>query len=71
MFIALHEYVEQADTAPTEQTYDVFDYLDHELQKQLTLWNAISKTDIPAFNELMHDKNVPALRLPIVGVSVP
>jgi photosystem II stability/assembly factor-like uncharacterized protein len=69
MFIALHEYVEQADTAPTNQTYDVFNYLDQELQQQLTLWNAISKTDIPAFNELVHDKNVPSLGLPIVTVS--
>jgi hypothetical protein len=69
MFIALHEYVEQADTAPTEQTYDVFTYLDHELQQQLTLWNAISKNDIPAFNELAHGKNVPILGLPIVAVS--
>jgi photosystem II stability/assembly factor-like uncharacterized protein len=69
MFIALHEYVEQADTAPTEQTYDVFNYLDHELQQQLTRWNDIWKKDIPAFNELVHDKNVPALGLPTVSLS--
>ena len=69
MFIALHEYVEQADTAPTEQTYDVFNYLDHELQQQLTRWNDIWKKDIPAFNELARDKNVPALGLPMVSLS--
>jgi photosystem II stability/assembly factor-like uncharacterized protein len=69
MFIALHEYVEQADTAPTEQTYDVFNYLDHELQQQLALWNAISKTDVPAFNKLAHDKDVPALGLSIATIG--
>jgi photosystem II stability/assembly factor-like uncharacterized protein len=67
MFIALHEYVEQSDSAPTESTYEVFNHLDHELQQQLTLWNGISKTDIPAFNELVRDKNVPAVGLPIVS----
>ncbi len=69
MFIALHEYVEQADTAPTEQTYDVFNFLDHELQQQLTHWNDIWKKDIAAFNELAHDKNVPALGLPLISLS--
>jgi photosystem II stability/assembly factor-like uncharacterized protein len=69
MFIALLDYVEQADTAPTEQTYAVFDYLDQALQQQLTAWNTISNTDIPAFNELAHDKNVPSLGLPTVPAS--
>ena len=64
MFIALHEYVEQADAAPTEQMHEVFNDLDHELQQQLARWEAIRRTDIPAFNALVHEKNVP-----YVGVS--
>jgi chromatin segregation and condensation protein Rec8/ScpA/Scc1 (kleisin family) len=69
MFIALLEYVEQADAAPTEATYAVFDYQDQALQQQLTLWNTISKTDVPAFNQLVHDKNVPLLGLPAAAVN--
>jgi len=68
MFIALHGYVEQADAAPTESMQEVFRELDHELQQQLTLWGAIRKTDIPAFNELVHEKNVPSLGVPAVAV---
>jgi len=68
MFIALHDYVEQADAAPTESMQEVFRELDHELQQQLTLWEAIRKTDIPAFNELVHEKNVPSLGAPAVAV---
>jgi hypothetical protein len=69
MFIALHEYVEQADTAPTEQTHDVFDYLDQQLMQQLRQWDAILKTDIPAFNGVVHDKDIPLLGLPLSGTS--
>jgi hypothetical protein len=63
MFIALHEYVEQADAAPTEQTYAVFDYLDQQLDQQMKQWNAILKTDIPAFDKLVHEKDIPLLGL--------
>ena len=69
MFIALHDYVEQADAAPTPQMQEVFKALDNELQQQLLLWDAIRKTDIPAFNKLVHEKNVPPLGLPAVFVS--
>ena len=69
MFIALHDYVEQADAAPTAQMQEVFQDLDHELQQQRSLWDAIRKTDIPAFNKLVHEKNVPPLGLPAVFVS--
>jgi photosystem II stability/assembly factor-like uncharacterized protein len=69
MFIALHEYVEQADAAPTAAMYEVFKYLDQQLQQQLSLWRSISDTDIRAFNRLMLDNDVPILGLP-VGPSV-
>jgi hypothetical protein len=69
MFIALHDYVEQADAAPTEPMQEVFRELDHELQQQLAAWAAIRKSDIPAFNELVHEKNVPSLGLSAVTVS--
>ena len=64
MFIALHEYVEQADAAPTEPTYAVFDYLDQQLDQQLNQWNTILKVDIPAFDKLVHERDIPLLGLP-------
>jgi photosystem II stability/assembly factor-like uncharacterized protein len=67
MFIALHEYVDQADTAPTEQTYEVFDYLDQQLAQQLRQWDGIQKTDIPGLNSVLHEKDVPLLGLPAIG----
>jgi photosystem II stability/assembly factor-like uncharacterized protein len=69
MFIALHEYVEQADTAPTEQTYEVFDYLDQQLMQQLRQWDVILKTDIPTLNRVVHDKDIPPLGLSVSGAS--
>ena len=69
MFIALHEYVEQADAAPTEHTYEVFDYLDRQLIQYLRQWNDILKTDLPAFNAAAHDRDIQLLSLPISGAS--
>lgn len=69
MFIALHAYVEQADAAPTEHTYEVFDYLDRQLIQYLRQWNDILKTDVPAFNAAAHDRDVPLLGLPVSRVS--
>ena len=59
MLIALESTVEQSDAAPTQATYDVFDYLDHELQHQFSQWNTIMTTDLPALNKLIHDSNIP------------
>ncbi|HWO37946.1 MAG TPA: hypothetical protein VNO32_54935, partial [Candidatus Acidoferrum sp.] len=67
MFIALQEYVDQADTAPTEQTYEVFDYLDQQLAQQLRQWDGIQKTDIPGLNRVLLEKDVPLLGLPAIG----
>jgi photosystem II stability/assembly factor-like uncharacterized protein len=69
MFIALQEYVDQADTAPTEQTYEVFDYLDQQLAQQLKQWDDIQKTDIPALNRVLREKDIPLLGLPVIGPS--
>jgi hypothetical protein len=59
MFIALESTVEQSDAAPTQATYDVFDYLDHELQHQISQWNMIMTSDLPALNKLIHDRDIP------------
>ncbi len=59
MLIALEAAVERADAAPTKQTYEVFDYLDHELQLQMSRWNSIVSTDLPALNKLIRDRDIP------------
>jgi hypothetical protein len=51
--------VERADSAPTVQTYDVFNYLDHELQQQITQWNTIMNSEVPALNKAVRDKDIP------------
>jgi photosystem II stability/assembly factor-like uncharacterized protein len=61
MLIGLQSAVEHADTAPTQQMYDVFDYLNGELEIQLRRRDEITKTDIPALNKMIHDSNVPFL----------
>ena len=35
--------------------------------EQLEVWKRILSTDVPAFNELVKSKNVPALYLPPAG----
>ena len=59
MFIGLEAAVERADTAPTQQMYDVYDYLDQQLQAQLKLRTEIMNTQIPALNKLLHSGDVP------------
>jgi len=50
-----------ADTAPTEQTYAVYDELVVQVDAQLARLAQIMKTDVPAFNQLVRDQNIPAV----------
>jgi hypothetical protein len=50
-----------ADTAPTEQTYAVYDELVVQVDAQLAKFAQIIKTDVPAFNQLVRDQNIPAV----------
>ena len=60
---AIAGVVGSADAAPTAQSYQVFDLLSGLLQIQLDRLKAIVETDIPAFNKLVQDQNVPAVIL--------
>ena len=55
--------VESADTAPTEQSYAVFEELSQQLDVQLTQWKQIVAHDIPALNDLIRTQNVPVIYL--------
>ncbi len=62
-FVALSGVVGSASTAPTQQSYEVYDMLSKQLDEQLAKWNAIVVTDIPAYNNLVKQQDVPALKL--------
>ena len=58
---ALAGVVSSADTAPTEQSYVVYDELVVQIDAQLARLAQIMKTDVPAFNQLVRDQNIPAV----------
>ncbi|HEY1402807.1 MAG TPA: hypothetical protein VGB05_01635, partial [Pyrinomonadaceae bacterium] len=58
---ALGGVVSGADSAPTEQAYAVYEDLTAKINAQLQKLEAIMKTDLPAFNTLVRDQNIPAV----------
>jgi len=61
--VALGGVVGSAETAPTQQSYEVFDMLSQQLNQQLSQWQEIVSTDLPAYNNLVRQQEVPALKL--------
>ena len=61
--VALAGVVGSADTAPTQQSYEVFDMLSKQLSEQMSKWQTIVSTDVPAYNNLVKQQEVPALKL--------
>ena len=55
--------VASADAAPTDQSRQVFEQLSAALQVQLDRLKALIDADIPAFNKLVKDSDVPAVIL--------
>ncbi len=60
---ALGGVVESADSAPTAQSYEVFDMLSKQLDEQLTKWKAIIAADVASYNNLVKQRDVPMLLL--------
>ncbi len=58
-----------SDTAPTEQSYEVFKELNAQLDVQLAALKQIDTTDVTAFNKLIRDQNIPAISLPTKAVE--
>jgi len=58
---ALLGVVSRSDTPPNEQSYAVYDELNAEINAQLQKLSQIIKTDVPAFNQLVRDTNIPAI----------
>lgn len=56
---ALTGVVASADAAPTDVSYTVYEELTAKINAQLGKLEEIWKTDLPAFNKLVRDQNVP------------
>jgi photosystem II stability/assembly factor-like uncharacterized protein len=59
--VALGGVVASADSAPTQQSYEVFDMLSKAVDEQTTKWKQILATDVSAYNNLVKQQDVPAL----------
>jgi photosystem II stability/assembly factor-like uncharacterized protein len=58
--VALGGVVSSGDSAPTQQSYEVYDLLSQRLNEQLTKWHELVSTDVPAYNNLVK-QSVPAI----------
>ena len=63
--VALSGVVGSAQTAPTQQSYEVDELLNQRLNEQLAKWNQIVSTDIPAYNNLVKQQDVPAVKVTV------
>ena len=60
---ALGGVVASAASAPTQQSYEVFDTLSKHVDEQLANWKNIVSTDLKSYDDLVRQQNVPALIL--------
>jgi hypothetical protein len=61
---ALTRVVSSADTAPTQQSYEMFEELSQQLEKQLARWKEIVEKDLAGFNRLVRSEDIPPVILP-------
>ncbi len=59
--VALSGVVGSADTAPTKQSYEVFEDVSKKVDEQLAKWKTIVSTDVAAYNNLVKQQDVPAI----------
>ena len=58
---ALGGVVARSETPPNDQSYAVYEELAAQIDAQLQRLAQIIKTDVPAFNQLVRDQNIPAI----------
>jgi photosystem II stability/assembly factor-like uncharacterized protein len=61
LFANLSSVVESADTAPTAQSYEVFQVLSSRLDEQLSKLNQVFQKDVPALNDIVRQRGIPAI----------
>lgn len=64
---ALAGVVGQGDAAPTDQAHEVFKDLVGRIDAQLERLDRVLRGDLPAFNKLVRDQNVPAVIVRLKG----
>ena len=58
---ALLGVVARSETPPNDQSSEVYNELSGQIDAQLQKLSQIMKTDVPAFNQLVKDQNIPAI----------
>ncbi len=58
---ALGGVVASAESAPTAQSYAVYDEVVTQIDVELQKLGQLMRTDVPAFNQLVRDQNIPAV----------
>jgi photosystem II stability/assembly factor-like uncharacterized protein len=58
---ALMGVVSRSETPPNDQSFEVYNELSGQIDTQMQKLSAIMKTDVPAFNQLVKDQNIPAI----------
>jgi hypothetical protein len=58
---ALLGVVARSETPPNDQSVEVYNELSGQIDAQLAKLAAIMKTDVPAFNQLVKEQNIPAI----------
>ena len=58
---ALAGVVAAADAAPTDQSFVIYEELAAKINEQLQKLDQVIKTELPAFNKLVRDQNIPAV----------
>ena len=59
--VALGGVVASGASAPTQQSYEVFDMLAKSVDEQLAKWKTIVATDVKAYDDIVKQQDVPAL----------
>jgi photosystem II stability/assembly factor-like uncharacterized protein len=60
-YASFNDLIQSFDQAPTASQLQVFDELHSRLTAQLTKWQQIQSTDIPALNDALHKAGAPAV----------
>src|SRR6202008_4164217 len=66
---ALGGVVGSAEAAPTAQSYAVYDEVVTQIDVELQKLAALMRTDVPAFNQLVRDQNIPAVVVKPAGTT--
>jgi hypothetical protein len=53
--------VARSETPPNDQSLEVYNELSGQIDAQLQKLSQIMKTDVPAFNQLVKEQNIPAI----------